>query len=133
MNSIMQRHKLANFYEFFIAGFLVPTGHYAQKIGLINLFKEHLKIKMKTGHHTPVEKVIELFVSMIAGCTDIKTVNNRLVPDKLAATAWCQKQFADQSRVSEVLHRMTAENLLQLEEIIPDSFLFFFLKIKSST
>jgi len=117
MDSIMQHYELADFDDFSITGFLVPTGRYTQEIGLIDLFKEHLKIKMKTVHHTPVEKIIELFVSMIAGCPDIKTVNNRLVPDKLAATAWCQKQFADQSRVSEVLHRITPENLLQLEEI----------------
>ena len=117
MDSIMQCYKLANFDDFSVTGFLIPTGHYAQKIGLIDLFKEHLRIKMKTVHHTPVEKIIELFVSMIAGCPDIKTVNNRLVSDKLAAVAWCQKQFADQSRVSEVLHRVTPENLLQLEEI----------------
>lgn len=122
MESIMQHYKLANFDDVSITGFLVPTGHYAQKIGLIDLFKEHLKIKMKTVHHTPVEKIIELFVSMIAGCPDIKTINNRLVPDKLAATAWCQKQFADQSRVSEVLHRITPENLLQLEEIFQTLF-----------
>jgi len=122
MDSIIQYYELANFDDFSITGFLVPTGYYAQKIGLIDLFKEHLKIKMKTVHHTPVEKIIELFVSMIAGCPDIKTVNNRLVPDKLAAAAWCQKQFADQSRVSEVLHRITPENLLQLEKIFQTLF-----------
>ncbi|MBT9162361.1 MAG: hypothetical protein DDT27_00919 [Dehalococcoidia bacterium] len=117
MDSITKRYGLANFDDFSITGFLVPTGHYAQDIGLIDLFKERLKIDMKTVHHTPVEKVIELFVSMIAGCPDVKTVNNRLVPDRLAAAAWCQKQFADQSQVSEVVHRITPENLLQLEEI----------------
>jgi hypothetical protein len=41
------------------------------------------------------ERIIELFLSMISGCPDIKTVNNRLVPEKLAAVAWCQKQFAE--------------------------------------
>lgn len=88
MDSIMRHYELANFDDFSITGFLVPTSHYAQRIELI-LFKNHLKIKMKTVHHTPVEKIIEPFVSMIAGCPDIKTVNNRLVPDKLAAAAWC--------------------------------------------
>ena len=117
MDSITKRYGLANFDDFSITGFLVPTGHYAQEIRLIDLFKEHLKIDMKTVHHTPVEKVIEQFVSMITGCPDMKTVNNRLVPDRLAAAAWCQKQFADQSQVSEVIHRITPENLLQLEEI----------------
>ncbi|MCL0093356.1 hypothetical protein M1N92_06930, partial [Dehalococcoidia bacterium] len=79
MDSITKRYGLANFDDFSITGFLVPTGHYAQEIGLIDLFKEHLKIDMKTVHHTPVEKVIELFVSMIAGCPDVKTVNTTLL------------------------------------------------------
>ncbi len=112
IEGIREHYELANFDDFSITGFLVPTGHYAQEIGLIDLFKEHLKVKMKTVHHTPVEKIIELFVSMIAVCPDIKTLNNRLAPDKLSAAAWDQKQFADQSRVSEVLHRITPENLL---------------------
>jgi hypothetical protein len=60
---------------------------------------------------------------MIAGCPDVKTINNRLVPDRLAAAAWGQKQFADQSRVSEVIHRITPENLLQLDEIFHTLFL----------
>lgn len=70
MDSIMQHYELTNFDDFSITGFLIPTGHYAQKIGLIDLFKKHLKIKMKTIHHTPAEKIIELFVSMIAGCPE---------------------------------------------------------------
>lgn len=122
MDSIIKRYGLANFDAFSITGFLVPTGHYAQEIGLIDLFKEHLKINMKTVHHSPVEKVIELFVSMIAGCPDVKTMNNRLVPDRLAAAAWGQEQFADQSQVSQVLHRISPQNLLQLEEIFHSLF-----------
>jgi len=122
MDSIIKLYGLANFDDFSITGLLLPTGHYAQEIGLIDLFDRHLKINMKTVHHTPVEKIMELFVSMTAGCPDIKTVNNRLVPDKLAAAAWCQRQFADQSQVSEVLHRITPENLLQLEEVFQNLF-----------
>ena len=51
MDSIIPGYYLVNFDDFSITGFLVPTGHYTQKIGLIDLFKEHLKIKMKTVHH----------------------------------------------------------------------------------
>jgi len=57
----------------------------------------HFSTGIYTVHHTPVEKIIQFFVSIISDCPDIKTVDNRLVPDKLAAAAWCQKQFADQS------------------------------------
>jgi hypothetical protein len=85
MDSIVKRYGLANFDEFSITGFLVPTGHYAQDIGLIDLFEEHLKIDIKTVHHTPVGKVIELFVS-------------------------------------EVIHRITPENLLQVDEIFHSLF-----------
>jgi hypothetical protein len=64
MHSIIQRYGLSNFDDLSITGFLIPTGHYAQEIGLIDLFKEQLKIAMKTVYHTPVEKIVELFVSM---------------------------------------------------------------------
>ncbi|GFP21673.1 hypothetical protein HKBW3S06_00900 [Candidatus Hakubella thermalkaliphila] len=57
MDSIAKRYGLANFDDFSITGFLVPTGHYAQDIGLIDLFKEQLKIDMKTVHHTPVAPI----------------------------------------------------------------------------
>jgi len=74
ISSIIEGYKLANFDGSSITGFPIPTGeHYAQKIGLIDLFKEHLKIKMRTVHRTPVEEIIELFISMISGCSDIKS------------------------------------------------------------
>jgi len=119
MDSIREHYELANFDDFSITEFPLPPGHYPQKIRLIDLFEEHphLKIKMKKVHLAPVEKIIELFVSMISDCPEVKSVNNHLVPDKLAAAAWDQKQFADQSQVSEVLHRITAKNLFELKEM----------------
>lgn len=117
MDSIMRDYELANFYDFSITKFPFPTSYYAQKIKLIDFLEEHLKIKMKKVHHSPVEKIIELFVSMISGCPNVKSIDNHLVPDKLVVAAWNQKQFADQSQASLVLHRITAKNLLELEEM----------------
>jgi len=78
---------------------------------------------MRTVHRTPANKIMELFASpIISGCPDIRTLNICLVPDKLSAAAWCEKQFTDQFRASLVLHRITAENLLQLEEIFQTLF-----------
>ena len=116
MNSIMRDYELANFDDFSITKFPLSIGYCAQKIKLIDLFEEHLKIKMKKVHHSPVEKIIELFVPIVSDCPDMKSINNYLVPDKLAVAAWDQKQFADQSQASLVLHRITAKNLLELEE-----------------
>ncbi len=117
MDNIREHYELANFDDFSITKFPLSTSYYAQNIRLIDLFEEHLKIKMKKVRHSPVEKIIELFVSMISGCPHVKSINNHLVPDKLAVAAWDQKQFADQSQVSEVLHQITAENLLEPKEV----------------
>jgi len=122
MDSIMRDYELANFDDFSITGFPLPTDQYPQKIRLIDLFEEHLKIKMKTVHHTPVEKIIKFFVSMIADCPDVATVNNRLVPEELSAAAWGQKQFTDQSQASLILHRVTPKNLLKRKEIFQKLF-----------
>ena len=72
---------------------------------------------MKTVQHPSVEKIIELSASMIFDYPDVKSINNYLVADKLAVAAWDQKQFTDQSQMSLVLHRITAENLLEWKEI----------------
>jgi len=117
MNSIMRDYELANFDDFSITKFPLSTGYCAQKIKLIDLFEEHLKIKMKKVHHSPVEKIIEFFVPIVSDCPDMKSINNYLVPDKLAVAAWDQKQFADQSQTSLILHRITAENLLEPKEM----------------
>jgi len=113
---------LANFEHISITGFLIPCGLYAQKIGLFDVFEKHLKIDMKTVRYSPIDKVIELFVSIIAGCPDNKTINNRLVPDRLSASAWRQEQFADQSQIHILLHRVNKENLQQLEKAYQEIF-----------
>ena len=113
---------LGNFDHISITGFLIPCGLYAQKIGLFDLFERHLKIDMKTVKYSPIDKVIELFVSIIAGCPDNKTINNRLVPDRLSASAWNLERFADQSQVNILLHRVNRENLQQLEEAYQEIF-----------
>jgi len=118
MDSIMRDYELTNFDDFSITKFLLSTDYYLQKIRLIDLFKEHLRIKMKTVQHPSVEKIIELFASMIFDYPDVKSINNYLVPDKLAVAAWDQKQFADQSQASLILHRITAENLLEPKEML---------------
>ncbi len=111
-----------NFDHISITGFLIPCGLYAQKIGLFDVFEKHLKIDMKTVRYSPIDKVIELLVSIIAGCPDNKTINNRLVPDRLSASAWNLEQFADQSQINILLHRVNQENLQQLEEAYQEIF-----------
>ena len=131
--TITKSFDLGNFDHISITGFLIPCGLYAQRISLIEIFAKHLKIDMKSVKHSPIDKVMELFVSIIAGCPDNKTINNRLVPDKLAALAWGQEQFADQSQVNIVLHRVDEENLKELEDIYQDLFRRQGLSVRQSS
>ncbi len=113
---------LGNFDHISITGFLIPCGLYAQKKGLFEVFKKHLRIDMKTVRYSPIDKVIELFVSIIADCHDNKTINSRLVPDRLSASAWSLEEFADQSQDNILLHRVSKENLQQLEAAYQEIF-----------
>jgi len=51
-----------------------------------------------------------------------KAINNRLVPDRLSASAWKQDRFADQSQINILLHRVNKENLQQLEKAYQEIF-----------
>ncbi len=47
-----------------------------------------VNLHMKTVHHAPVEKLLDIVVSILANCTSIKQVDLRIRPDLVLAEAW---------------------------------------------
>lgn len=71
---------------------------------------------MKTHDHTPVQKLQDMLVSIMAGNTAVSQINTRLRPDLTLAAAWQRRQFADQSQIATVLDSLTTEHIQQLRE-----------------
>ena len=75
-----------------------------------------VNLNMKTVHHAPVEKLLDIVVSILANCTSIKQVDVRIRPDLVLAEAWNREQFAQQSTLADTLNAFTASSVKQLRE-----------------
>ena len=73
-----------------------------------------LHLPLKTVDHTPTHKLLDVLVSVLAGCRAIVQVNTRLRPDLALAQAWGRASFADQSTLARTLDRFTPVQLAHL-------------------
>jgi hypothetical protein len=77
-----------------------------------------VEIPMRRREFASKEKLVQILVSILAGCTTLSEVNGRLKSEgRLARVVGCQR-FADQSSLSRTLDALTLNNIDQLRESI---------------
>lgn len=75
---------------------------------------ENLTIDMKTVRYSPVSKLQQIMVSILANCEYLSEVNCRLRPEHGLAQIWDLERFAEQSVLSRTLNQLTQMNIEQL-------------------
>lgn len=71
-------------------------------------------VPLKTVDHAPAAKVLDVLVSILAGCRAITQINTRLRPDLALACAWGRPQFAAQATVARTLDSFSDDHVAQL-------------------
>ena len=82
---------------------LVALGCYIRDSDLLSPVISRLCFTQATHTEHPVEALIDLWVSILAGCRTVRQINTRIRPDLVLAQAWDRKQFAEQSTIARVL------------------------------
>src|SRR5512144_1444989 len=75
-----------------------------------------VRLPLKAVQHKPADKLLDVLVSILAGCRAISQINTRLRPDLALAQAWGRARFADQSTLARTLDRFTDAQLTQLRQ-----------------
>ena len=75
---------------------------------------EKVDLKMKTRDFSPVSKLKQVLVSILAGCETLTAFNSQLDGEISLAALWGWPQFADQSTLSRTLDALTLTNIAQL-------------------
>ena len=75
---------------------------------------EKVDLKMKTRDFSPVCKLKQVLVSILAGCETLTAFNSQLDGEIGLAALWGWPQFADQSTLSRTLDALTLTNITQL-------------------
>ena len=94
---------------------LAVLGHCLTRTGFF-VPLEAVNLNLKTVQHSPAQKLQDVIVSILAGCSSIKQADLRIRPDLVLAEAWGREQFAQQSTLADTLDAFTAQSVSQLRQ-----------------
>jgi hypothetical protein len=97
---------------------LAILGQQTQKWEIWKTIGEHVQIHQKTVSHTPLEKLQDAWIGILAGGHGMVEINTRVRPDRGLQLAFGRKQCAEQSTVSQTLTACTQENVQQLRHAL---------------
>ena len=75
-----------------------------------------LVLPIKKVDHRAQDKVMDVLVSLLAGCRAIYQVNTRLRPDLALAQAWGRARFASQANLARTLDAFNEASVSQLRQ-----------------
>ena len=101
-------------------GSLGVVGRYMRQAGMWDAVERHVHIKQKVIKHTPTDKLLDGFISILAGGHGLVEVNTRVRPDQGLQQAFGRMACADQSTVSDTLNACTTENMVQMEKALEE-------------
>lgn len=95
------------------AGLVLIGKHFIAK-GMWAVIEQEVQIKQKTRQHTPHEKMLDAFISMLAGGHGLVEINTRVRPDPMVQLAFGRQRCAEQSTISDTFDACTPTNVQQL-------------------
>lgn len=96
---------------------LAAIGMLMRRLGIWRLVEEMVHIQQKTVKHTPIEKLLDAFINILAGGQGICEVNTRVRPDRALQRAFGRARCADQSQVSRTLNRCDEKNVEEMRQV----------------
>jgi hypothetical protein len=97
---------------------LAAIGVKLRQLDLFAPIRQQVRIAQKTVKHTPIDKLSDAFLAMLAGAHGLVEINSRLRSDPALQAAFGRSQCAEQSVVQETLDACTTENVKQMEQAI---------------
>jgi hypothetical protein len=102
------------------AASLAAIGVKLSQLDLFSPIRTRVQIQQKTIKYTPIDKLMDAFISLLAGAHGLVEINTRLRADPGLQHAFGRAACAEQSVVQETLSACTAENVLQLHQALDE-------------
>src|SRR5215212_425724 len=93
---------------------LAALGLYLRHIDFLAPIHDQVTIMQKTVVHTPLDKLTDAFITILAGAHGLVEVNTRLRSDTALQAAFGRTTCADQSTIQATLNACTDANVTQL-------------------
>lgn len=101
--------------EFTARASLAAIGERFQQLRMWSVLEAHVHIKQKVRKHTPLHKLLDCFINILAGGKGLVEVNTRVRPDRALQRAFGREGCAEQSTISQTLDACTAQTVQELQ------------------
>jgi hypothetical protein len=101
---------------------LVALGLKVQHLDLFRPIREQVQIKQKTVRYTPIDKLYDAWIAILAGAHGLVEVNTRLRSDPVLQAAFGRTACAEQSVIQDTLDACDATTVQQLEQALTTIF-----------
>lgn len=97
---------------------LAALGLYLRQIDFLAPVRTQVQIVQKKVVHTPIDKLTDAFITILAGAHGLVEVNTRLRSDTALQDAFGRARCADQSTIQATLNACTNANVQQLTNAV---------------
>lgn len=97
---------------------LGAIGTYIRRLQLLEPIFQKVRIDQKTVKFSPLEKLTDALITILAGAHGLVEANKRVRPDPAPQQAFGRSGCAEQSVIQDTLDACTAENVRQMEEAL---------------
>lgn len=100
------------------AASLAALGRHLRHLDLFGPIRDKVKIAQKTVKYSPLDKLNDAFISILAGAHGLVEINTRLRSDPALQAAFGRSACADQSVVQDTLNACSCEQVSQLDQAL---------------
>jgi hypothetical protein len=93
---------------------LAALGLYLHQINFLAPLRNQVTISQKTVVHTPLDKLTDAFITILAGAHGVVEVNTLLRSDRALQQAFGRQSCAEQSTIQDTLNACTSATVQQL-------------------
>ena len=101
---------------------LVALGLKVQQLDLFRPIREQVHIRQKTVRYTPIDKLYDAWIALLAGAHGLVEVNTRLRSDPALQGAFGRTACAEQSVIQDTLDACDATTVQQMEQALTTIF-----------
>ncbi len=97
---------------------LAAIGIKLRELKVFQPIQQSVQIAQKTIKDSPIDKLYDAFISLLAGAHGLVEINTRLRADGALQRAFGRRRCAEQSLVQDTLNACTPQNVVQMEHAL---------------
>lgn len=101
---------------------LAAIGLKLQQLKLCECFSQSIKVPQKVVKHRPADKLMDAFITILAGAHGLSELATRLRCDAALQQAFGRSTCAEYSVVQDTLDACTPENVTQMKQVVTSIF-----------